>query len=72
MTFTGTTLTLANGDVLFIEPERQTGLDRRAFKRVGNGFEWAHLADVIENRVDARFYGYAPTELPESMTAFCH
>ena len=69
MTYTGTTLTLDNGDLLFIEPERQTGMDRRAFKAVNGGFEWAHLSDVIENRSDARFYAFAPRELPEPMAA---
>ena len=67
MTYTGTTLTLDNGVVLFIEPARLAGLDRRAFKAKGDGFEWAHLSDVIENRSDARFYAYAPSELPTTM-----
>ena len=57
------------GTLVLIEPETQPGLDRRVFKQVGAGYEWAHLSDWRDNNERARFYGYAPSELPESMRA---
>ena len=62
-----TTLILSNGQLLLIEPATSSGLDRRAFRQIANGYEWAHLSDVEQNGARARFYGYAPTELPSSM-----
>lgn len=55
-----------DGTLLLVEPERP-GLDRRAFKSVGEGYEWAHYADVVAHDCRARFYGYAPKDLPASM-----
>ena len=59
----------SRGTLVLIEPETQPGLDRRVFRQVGVGYEWAHLSDWRENGERARFYGYAPRELPDSMRA---
>jgi len=60
-------LVLANGIMLLVEPMTNPNLDRRAFRSVGNSYEWAHLSDVQANDVRARFYGWASKELPASM-----
>ena len=62
------TLILSNGQLLLVEPILSPGLERRAFRRITNGYEYAYLSDVEQNGVRARFYGYAPIELPSSMT----
>lgn len=61
-------MTLSDGTVCLVEPQQRQGLDRRAFRQCGNGYEWAHLADVSENGRRARWYGYASKELPSTMT----
>jgi hypothetical protein len=63
-----TILTTFDGQMLMVEPIINPALDRRAFRRVGSAYEWAHLADVEANGARARFYGWASKELPESMT----
>jgi hypothetical protein len=61
-------LTTFDGQMLMVEPVINPALDRRAFRRAGNAYEWAHLSDVEANGTRARFYGWASKELPESMT----
>ena len=59
-----------DGRELMIEPETHPNLTRRVFRRTANNrLEYCILADWRENKDRARFYGYAPTELPESMCA---
>jgi len=66
----GVSIEIGNlGTVVMIEPEVRKGLDRRVFKQVGKVYEWAHLSDWRQNNERARWYGYAPSELPESMRA---
>lgn len=62
-------ITLADGALGMVEPERAKGLDRRVFRQCDGGYEWSHLADIEENGSRARWYHYAPRELPESMIA---
>ena len=63
-----TILTTSDGQMFMVEPVINPTLDRRAFRRIGDAYEWAHLSDVEANGARARFYGWASKELPESMT----
>lgn len=58
----------SRGVIVIIEPEQRKGLDRRVFRQVGNGYEWAHLSDWRQHGSRARFYGWQSKELPASMT----
>lgn len=57
------------GVLVLIEPKQRKGLDRRVFREVEGGWEWAHLADWREYGSRARFYGWGSRELPLTMTA---
>lgn len=58
----------ANGRILMIEPEQRAGLDRRAFRQIGDHYEWCHLSDLRQNGPRARFYGWSSKDLPQTMT----
>lgn len=62
-----TTRILSDGRLVLIEPEIATGLVRRAFYRRGDSYDWCALDDLERNGTRARFYGYGPKELPDSM-----
>ena len=68
-----TTMQLSDGTLALIEPETQTGLDRRVFRRTGPGresLEWAHLNDVENHGPRARWYGWHSKDLPDTMRSF--
>lgn len=57
------------GTTVMVEPERRNGLDRRVFRQEPDDtYVWAHYADWRKNGERARFYAYAPKELPTTMT----
>lgn len=57
------------GTTVMVEPERRNGLDRRVFRQEPDDtYVWAHYADWRKNGESARFYAYAPKELPTTMT----
>lgn len=62
-------ITLSDGSLCMVEPPQRPGLDRRVFRDLGDSYEWAHLADVETNGHRARWYHYAPKELPDTMTS---
>ena len=64
-----TTIILHDGTLCLVEPPQRKGLDRRVFRAIESGYEWAHLADVEANNSRARWFGYASKELPATMVA---
>jgi len=53
---------------IYVEPPSPHGLRRRAFRAIGDAWEYAYLRDIQLNGRHARFYGYAPRDLPASIT----
>jgi hypothetical protein len=59
----------SRGTVAMIEPPQPAGIDRRAFRRTDCGrLEWTHYADWRDLGERARFYGFALSDLPDTMT----
>lgn len=59
----------SDGRHVLIEPPRRQGLDRRVFRELPGGYEWAHHSDWLACGPRARWYGWSSKELPDTMRA---